>query len=178
MFRAYCNISKISFCLIALAVFAGTACGYRLGARPCRSLMSVQTVEIPLFENLTLEPRVENTFTSAFRRRLQTSPCLSLRAGPQAEAILKGKILTLESNIVAVDQEFLSMEYSLRIELSLSLLSNKEGKIIWSAEKIKDEIRFYASSGPLLYKDNREEALMKLSQKMAERVLDQMIFEY
>ncbi len=160
---------------MAFTALLVTACGYRLGAYPCRSVMTVQTVEIPLFENLTHEPRVENTFTTAFRHRLQNLPCLSLGAGQQGEAVLKGKILAIESNIVAVDREFMSMEYGLRILLSLSLLSGNEGMVIWTAEKITDEIRFYASSDPLLYKDNREEALMKLSQIMAERVLDQMM---
>ena len=167
----------MSCLVILLMVVDSTGCGYRLGGYPSQSPTSVQKVEVPLFENLTHEPRVENTFTSAFRHRLQALPDLSLSARSQAEAVLKGKILAVESDVVAVDREFMAMEYRLTILLSLSLQQSKDGGILWTDDNITDDIRFYASSDPLLVRDNREEALIKLSHRIAERALDQMILQ-
>ena len=64
------------------------ACGYRLGTGSCRSDVIAGSIAIPLFENASQEPRLENLLTEAFRDRIQALPCVSLSSRAQAEALL------------------------------------------------------------------------------------------
>jgi hypothetical protein len=62
--------------------------------------------------------------------------------------------------------------------LSVSLKRSGDGEVLWQADMLEEEVSFYASSDPLLQKDNREEALMKLSSRMSERVVDRLLLGF
>lgn len=129
---------------------------------------------VPLFQNRSYSPRAEDFLTQAFRDRLAFLPCYRLSNLDRSDAVLRGTILSVDSYPVAVDREFLALEYGLRMALSLSLESRPEGRVLWRAERVEDEIRFYASSEPLLFQDNRREAMKRLAWRLAERALDQL----
>jgi len=161
-----------------VSVLATVACGYRMGLQPCESPVTAKNIFIPLFQNQSFEPRLENLFTMAFRERIQALPCVSLAPRKQADALLKGKILSVDQRRAAVNEEFFAMEYRMRVVLSVSLKRSGDGEILWQADMLEEEVSFYASSDPLLQKDNREEALMKLSSRMSERVVDRLLLGF
>jgi hypothetical protein len=91
---------------------------------------------------------------------------------------LKGKILSVESNTVAVDKAFFTMEYRMRVVMAVSLVRSEDGEVLWRDGSLQEEVSFYASSDPLLFKDNREEALMDLSSRMSERAVDRILLGF
>ena len=129
---------------------------------------------VPLFQNRSYTPRAEDFFTQAFRERLQFLPCYRLTGEDRSGAVLRGTVQSVESYPVAVDSQFLALEYGLRVVVSLSLESRPDGRVLWQAERVEDEVRFYASSDPLLFQDNRREALKRLAWRLADRLLDQL----
>jgi hypothetical protein len=161
-----------------MSVLAAAACGYQLGAHTCDSDVTARNIAIPLFQNQSQEPRVENLFTEAFRDRIQALPCVSLCARNRADALLKGKILEVDSYRVAVDEDFFATEYRMRVVLTVSLVRPQDGEVLWRADRMEQELPFYASSDPLLFKDNREEVLMELSRRMSERVVDRILLGF
>jgi len=168
--RALLALGGLIGCALALV-----ACGYRMGGIPCEeSLQPIRKVEIPLFGNHSLEPRAENVFTEAFREQIQDLPCFSLTSPGEAEALLKGTILSISTYPVAVNQDFLAVEYGMRAALSVSLVRNRDGKLLWRSPKIEEEVRFHALADSQVFQDNNREALTKLSWMMASRVLDQL----
>ena len=164
-------------CLAGMSILAA-ACGYQLGAHSCDSDVTARNIAIPLFQNQSQEPRVENLFTEAFRDRIQALPCVSLCARSEADALLKGKILSVESYTVAVTEEFFAMEYRMRVVLAVSLVRSRDGEVLWQSDSLEEEVSFYASSEALLFKDNREEALMELSRRISERAVDRILLGY
>lgn len=164
--------------LAGVSIIAVAACGYRLGAHSCESTVTARNIAIPLFQNQSQEPRLENLFTEAFRDRIQALPCVSLRSRNQADALLKGTILSVESHRVAVDEDFFAMEYRMRVVLAVSLVRSQDGEVLWRADRLEEEVPFYASSDALLFKDNREEALMELSRRMSERAVDRILLGF
>ena len=91
---------------------------------------------------------------------------------------MKGKILSVESNTVAVDEEFFALEYRMRVVMAVSLVRSEDGEVLWRDDSLQEEVSFYASSDPLLFKDNREEALMDLASRMSERAVDRILLGF
>ena len=133
---------------------------------------------VPLFQNQSQEPRLENLLTEAFRDRIQALPCVSLCSRKQADALLKGKILSVESSTVAVNEDFFAMEYRIRVVVAVSLVRTADGKVLWRDDSLQEEGSFYASSDALLLKDNREEALTDLAGRMSERAVDRLLLGF
>jgi hypothetical protein len=177
-FRSKRRLPRTVVTLAGLSLLAMVACGYRLGAGSCESEVIARTIAVPLFQNESHEPRLENLLTEAFRDRIQALPCVSLRSGKQADALLKGKILSAESHTVAVDEEFFAMQYRMRVVMAVSLVRSVDGEVLWRDGGLQEEVSFYASSDPLLFKDNREEALMDLASRMSERAVDRMLLGF
>jgi hypothetical protein len=149
-----------------------------LGAHPCESPVAAKSIAIPLFENDSFEPRLENLFTMAFRERIKAMPCVSLGSGQEADALLKGRIVSVDSYPVAVNEDFFAMEYRVHVVLALSLERCGDGEVLWREDRLAEEVSFYATSDPLLFKDNREEALMRLSRRMSERAVDRLLLGF
>ena len=160
---------------LAVIFLMAASCGYRLGSVPSKALDPVRHVSVPLFQNHSFALRAGDLFTEAFRERLQAIPCIRLRPGREADAVFKGSVLSVSTFPVAVDTEFLALEYGIRVVLSTSLVRRSDGKTLWDSGEVEGEGRFYASSDPMLLQNNRYEALKKLSWRMSERMMDQLL---
>jgi len=178
MFQLFNIIRKTHLLFLLLSLLSISACGYRLGGWPCQDSGLVEKVEVPLFENLSHEARAENLVTQAFRRQLRMRPCLTLVSGPGADLLLRGSITSIEIYSVAADKVGLNVEDAIRLQLSVVLEKTEDGRIVWMADGVTDEARYYALSDPLLAKENRQEALMALSERMAGRMMDKLLLEF
>jgi hypothetical protein len=171
-------------CLLAAGLLPLAACGYRLGGVPCDSFLPVRTVGVPLFVNRSHEPLAEDVFTATFRESVRSLPCIGLRASEEADALLKGTIVRAEIFPVAVDPEFLVLEYGMRITITLTLEKRVDNAVLWQSGPLEEEARFYASavptdpSDPMLLQENRREALIQVSRRVAERVTDRLLLGY
>lgn len=177
-FRSKGSLPRTVLALAGMSLLVAVGCGYHLGAHSCESDVMAKNIAIPLFQNLSHEPRLENLLTEAFRDRIQALPCVSLCSTNRADALLKGKILSVESYTVAVDEEFFAMEYKMRVEMAVSLVRSEDGKVLWRDDSLQEEVSFYATSDALLFKDNREEALMDLASRMSERAVDRILLGF
>lgn len=168
----------IVLCLTGISILAAAACGYRMGAYPCESPVATKSIAIPLFQNRSLEPRLENVLTMAFRGRIQEMPCVTLCSHKEADALLKGTILSVDSHTAAVNEQFFAMEYRMRVVIAVSLVRRADGEVLWQDDRLEEEVSFYATSDPLLFKDNRDEALAKLSHRMSEKAVDRLMLGF
>ncbi|MEW6443390.1 MAG: LptE family protein [bacterium] len=170
--------SRLGALLLWAAFSSGLlSCGYRMGATGSGACAELRTVSVPLFANESLEPRLEDVLTQAFRDRFSASG-LKLGSADAAEAVLRGTVRSVVVTPVAVNEDFLAMEYMAHVAVSFSLQRKSDGKVLWRADRVEEETRFYASSDALLFRDNREEALLRLSRKMSDRVVDQILFGF
>ena len=169
-----------------------SACGYRLGVVSCEGLTALKTVGVPVFVNRCYIPRAEDAFTTSFREGLRSLPCVKVVAPAQAVTLLKGTIWSSETYPVAVDTEFLALEYGLRMVVSVTLVNADDKTVIWQSGRMTDEIHYYASpeearpahgslsyrpADPLLYQVNEREAMIKLARRMASTAMEKLLVE-
>jgi outer membrane lipopolysaccharide assembly protein LptE/RlpB len=178
VFRSGRNPPRALVCMAGIGLLAAVACGYRLGEHPCQSPVAAKNINVPLFENLSFEPRLEDLMTVAFRERIQALPCVTLCSPQEADAVLKGRIVSVDEYTAAVNESFFAMEYRMRVVMAVSLERNGDGEVLWRDDSLEEEVSFYASSDPLLQKDNREEALMQLSSRLSERAVDRLLLGF
>jgi hypothetical protein len=184
VYRLKSTLRSCVFLLLAGGLPFFGSCGYRLGGVPCDSFLPVKSVGVPLFRNRSHEPLAEDLFTATFREGLRSLPCLALRPSEEADAVFRGTILRLEIFPVAVDPEFLVLEYGMRVTITLTLEKRGDGAILWESGPLVEEARFYASavpadpSDPMLLQENRREALIQMSRRLSERVTERLLLGY
>lgn len=161
--------------LIALLAGGCPGCGYRLGPSQRAEPLPFRTISVPLFRNDTQEPRIENELTAAFRSRLLEIPGVRLAPAQEADAVLRGRVSAVQILPVAVNENFFATEYRIEVTLSLLLEERKGGKILARLDSLRDDIRFYASSDGLLARDNRREAILRVSRNLAARAWDAIL---
>ena len=84
----------IAFGILTLAL-SGCA-GYRLGGQKPAHLAGITKLAVPTFENLTLEPRLGALLTNAVIKQLQVNGGYEIVAKDDAEAVLEGRISTID----------------------------------------------------------------------------------
>ena len=177
------NAFPFLLCLLLAGVAIGdSGCGYRLGGVPCGSFLPVKTLAVPLFQNQSYEPTAADIFTVSFRENIQSLPCIKLRSRDHADAVFYGTILLVSTYPVAVDEEFLALEYRMLVKIFVAIKNRKDGKILWQKGPIEELTTFYASpattnrpADPLLYDLNKTEALIRISQRLSDRIMDLML---
>ena len=70
--------------------------GYKMGADKPAKMAGVSTLAIPVFKNLTLEPRSSVIVTNNVIKQFQMDPTYKITDTKSADAVLKGKILKFE----------------------------------------------------------------------------------
>ena len=73
------------------ALFQGCA-GYRIGSEKPTALREIQTLAVPNFHNITLEPRLESLTANALVRQLQQDGTYRVSAERDADAIVQGTL--------------------------------------------------------------------------------------
>ena len=126
--------------LVALGVALGSAgCGYSLrGNLPAH----LQTVAVPVFQNLTLVPAVENFLTSAVLNAFTTNGRLRVTSVDQADAILEGQITGYTLQSIAFDAAANVRQYRLTVTLSLRFRDVRRNEVLFQRSGYSDRADF------------------------------------
>jgi outer membrane lipopolysaccharide assembly protein LptE/RlpB len=158
---------------VAVAVMVG-GCGYSLRATLPGNF---KTVHIPVLENRTQEPGIEDFVTQALTTALVNSGVAKIaRNAEQADAILEGQIVEYSLTSLAFNSASNVTQYRLQIGLSLTLRDREKNEVVWRQERIEDRADFPVS-GPVTATLAREDlALRRAAQEIA-RAIVSLAFE-
>lgn len=98
--------ARFIFATFLLFAFSGCA-GYKLGSVKPSSLKHVESIAIPTFKNLTLEPRTSVMITNSVIKRFQEDGTFQIASLDSADAVLQGTFREIERaqlRAVATDQ--------------------------------------------------------------------------
>jgi outer membrane lipopolysaccharide assembly protein LptE/RlpB len=164
-------MKQILFVLLTCVGLLG--CGYTLvgqGSLPDH----IETIAIPIFDNVTLEAGVEDIITQALIDVYVRGGKVRLVSEDEADAVLRGTVRSYNSDEAAdYNEQNEISSYKLIVAVDVELEDLINDKTIWKAENLSEETDF--EGGPEVtiptQQENEENALQQLAEKLADRIL-------
>jgi hypothetical protein len=125
--------------LVAVALVAAAGCGYSLrGNLP----EHIRTVAIPMFQNRTPVPAVENFLTTAVANAFSTNGRLRVTSIERADSILDGEITGYYLQSIAYDAAANIRQYRLTVTLNLRFRDVRRNEVLFQRTGYSDRADF------------------------------------
>ncbi len=165
------NIRVAVHLTIIAVFFFFSGCGYRFaGGGDLPS--SVKKVSISVLENKTAESGIENIITNDLIYEF-TRNGKAVEKKDDADAHITGTIESVSDDAISHRGDQFSTERRVNVVLNLKL-TDKDGKIIWTAKGIASDEAFSVSSDKMATEDKKRNAIMVLSKRLAEKVYNRL----
>jgi outer membrane lipopolysaccharide assembly protein LptE/RlpB len=164
---------KIIFLILFLLILV-SGCGYRFsgtGAFP----ENTESIFIPILENRTSESRLEKLITDDLIYEF-TKNRKDILAGSidDADAVLYGIIHSISIETISRDDPNTSSERSVKLSVDIKLVV-PEGRVIWQVKGITADMAYNVLPDDKYRTiQNRREAILKISQRLAEKIFTRM----
>ena len=166
----------IKILIICFTVALLFGCGYSFAPKGENVDNRIQKVYVESFDNKTAQAEIENYVRTAFINQfIQNSRLKIVGSAESADAIVKGKILNLNTSPLSYGSNSLVAEERATIILELSFQENESGKIIWSSKNMTGFVDYTLSDDINLLSPTRKQALIKLANDMAEKAFNMMM---
>jgi hypothetical protein len=160
------SFSVLAIALMLLLGGCYTFRGQKAGA--------IKSIAIPLFENETAEFGLAERVTDALITGFQRDGTLRVTSSEQADAILQGRVLTVEDlpYTARSDQAAVTVEeYRFSLNCTIELINSRTQEPIWSQSFPMWAIYSY-SSGSLA---NRDQAIQEAVEKLQQDLLNKIV---
>src|SRR3989338_3350639 len=116
------NKSVPFFMTLLLSLFSFAGCGYQIAGRGVHIPEGIRTMAIPVFENKTLEPIVEEELTPVVIREFLRDSRIEVVNRPQAGLALQGSVTSYKESPLSFDQNQNVLEYRITVVTHLILV--------------------------------------------------------
>jgi outer membrane lipopolysaccharide assembly protein LptE/RlpB len=146
-------------------------CGYHLTGTTSVLPENIRTLAIPLFENKSAQPAIEQIFTDAMVERFLSLPKLKITNSKDAQAIFYGIIKSYSyEQPLAFDRSLDVTEYQLEVVLDASIREVGTNKNLWERKNIRKTTEFSAVGGLTEKNIAEDEAARQAAGELARRV--------
>jgi hypothetical protein len=167
----FIKIGTIFFFLASLF-----SCGYSFAPQGEYIDKRIQKVYVESFGNKTAQAEIENLVRTAFINQFITFSRLKVvESTESADAIIKGAVLNLNTAALSYRANTLVAEERATMTLELSFQEKESGKTIWSSKSISQTVDYTLEDNINLFPMTRRNALIKLSNDLAERAFNLMM---
>lgn len=159
----------------ALALSAAvllSGCGYSLRGNLPEHL---QTVAVPVLQNRTMVPAVENFLTTALLNAFTTNGRLRVTTVDRADAILEGDITTYSLQAIAYDSLANVRQYRLTVTLNLRFRDVRRNEMLFQRNGYSDRADFVVPGTVPETIVASEAALQQVSTEIARSVVSFVI---
>jgi outer membrane lipopolysaccharide assembly protein LptE/RlpB len=166
---------------LLLVILAGIlqACGYHFSGEGAGPKPGLTRIAIPVFENETSEPGLEALYAASLRREFILRSRLQVVSLEEAQAILRGRILNINTARVAQRQVEQTIETRLFVTIAVRVEDVETGKIIWQDPHYTYHRTYSeASSDPVVLFENRRRAEEFLAEQMSIRIHDRFLANF
>lgn len=170
------GFSLIRAALICFLCALIIACGYGFGLQGEYIDQKIQKIYVGQFDNKTAQAHVENYVRSAFINQfIQTSRFKIVDSVEEADAIVKGSVLTLTTAPLSYRSSTLAAEERATMTLELTFREKESGKEIWKSPNISGTVDYTVDSNINLLSSTRKTAFIKLANDTAEKTFSLMM---
>ncbi|MGQ9859128.1 MAG: LPS assembly lipoprotein LptE [Thermodesulfobacteriota bacterium] len=150
-----------------LGILLACGCGYRFqgATAPEGALM-----EIPVFENKTVETSIETILTELLIWEMRKSPGWKVVEPGQGRYLLKGAIIRFESEPHAVSARNLAVEHRATLVVDVSLREKATGKELWRDRNMRTFLDYPVGPDILASERAKREAIGRMAQELASSI--------
>lgn len=152
------------------------ACGYTFAPQGEYIDKRIVNIYVAQFDNKTAQAEIENYVRTAFIDQfIQTSRFKVVKSEEQADAIVKGSVLTLTTAPIAYRSSTLAAEERATMTLGLTFREKESGKDIWKSPSISGWVDYIVEQDINLLPATRKAAYIKLANDTAEKTFNLMM---
>ena len=152
---------------LCAALWSG-GCGYSLrGNLPAH----LQTVAVPVFQNVTPVPAVENFLTNAVLNAFTTNGRLRVTSVDRADAILEGQVTNYLLQSIAFDSAANVRQYRLTVTLNLRFRDVRRNEVLFQRTGYSDRADFVVPATVAETITASESALQQAATQIARSVV-------
>ena len=137
----------------------------------------VKTIAIPVLENQTAESGIESTVTGDLIYEFTRSKVVEIVNEPEADAVLRGNIRSLDVTTVSHTQRYDSDLQRVEVILDFQL-ERVDGRVLWGVKGISDDEPFDVSDDKRTTEQNKREAVGLISERLAEKVHNRVLEDF
>jgi outer membrane lipopolysaccharide assembly protein LptE/RlpB len=149
------------------------ACGYHVAGRTDALPKSIHVIAVPALENATTSYRIEQKLTSATVHEFLAATPYKITSEPSgADAVLRGKVLTLEAVPLLFDTtsgRATTMLVTVRCEVTLTQTEPK--KVLYHSENFVFRNEYEISTDVKSFFEEQDPALDRLAKDFAQRLV-------
>lgn len=160
--------------LVIFSLVSGAACGYRVLGSEVTASGTRPKLAIPLFTNRSDEVGLEAIFANALIGAFSQSHIARVTAASQADLVLQGDILKVESTSLAYYDIDRSLVRRIAITVELTLKERPEGKTRWKDVQVL-EADYVVYPNYHYGEANREQSIREAAAILAQRIHDKII---
>ncbi len=124
------HLRWVSLVLLALQL---SGCGYSFSGMSKSSYPTIQSVYVDVFTNKTSEPNLDVIFRSAFGNEIVQNSHFKLASSQgEADAILRGTLVSMQVSPLAYKTGSLSAEDRITVAMELFFEERVSGRILWT----------------------------------------------
>jgi hypothetical protein len=148
-------------------------CGYRVANRSDALPKSIHVIAVPALENATTGYRIEQKLTSATVHEFLATTAYKITSEPgSADAVLRGKVLTLEAVPLLFDTRSgaaTTMLVTVRCEVTLTQTDTQ--KVLFHTDKFVFRNEYEISTNVKSFFEEQDPALDRLAKDFAQRLV-------
>ncbi len=159
---------------LLLSLFLVTSCGYEVVKDKGIYAGDIASLSVPMFKNKSYEAHVPGFMTDAFTKELINTGLFQVNR-PGADAYVEGTIQRVRAIPYTVNKEGSVIEKRVDVYIDLSLF-RKDGTLLkrWSLS----DFETYGAEIINYEEFNKQEALKKVSERLARRFCAALLMEY
>jgi len=160
------GLTVLLFSLLILS-----SCGYHMAGTGSHLTAGVKTIFIPVFENKTMEPIIEEELTTAVIREFLKDGRIEVADSSRADMVLKGSVVSYKETPVSFDAAQNVLEYRVTVTTHLILLNTNT---LWEHD-VTSTAEYTVSSDVMTTRIKKLSALREIARNLSEEVADRVL---
>ena len=173
------SFSRIKLIFLLLLVSAIISCGYTFAPQGEHIDSRIKNIYVEPFGNKTAQAEIENFMRTAFIDQIiQNSRFKAVPNIEQADAIISGNILNLNTKTLSHRKSILAAEERMTVTLEAAFREKDSGKILWSSRNVIATVDYKLQDDMNSMSADKKRALDKLSRDTAEKAFNLMMANF
>ena len=152
------------------------SCGYGFAPKGDYIDKRIQNIYVEAFDNKTSQASIENYVRTAFIDQiLQNSRFKTVSSVEAADAIIKGSVVNINTSPLSYRANTLVAEERTTVIVEINFREKESGKTIWNSKNVTGTVDYKIENNINMFPAARKNALIKLSNDMAEKAFNMMM---